>query len=827
MRSFVDDLRQAVRVLAKRPRLVAAIAVPLALGIGANTAIFGMVDGVLFRPLPVREPDRLARVYAVYPDMPDSLNGSAYPVYLEYRDGSPAFDGLAAFSDAGPVNLATGSGGAERVQCSAVTGNFFEVLGVRAAHGRTIERADDGAPGASPVVVLSDRVWRHRFGADPSVVGSSLRLNGREFTVVGVTPAGFSGLDLDAADAIPDLWAPTSMVDALFPELAVLKPLTRRGFGWLQVVGRLAPGVSATQAQAALDAFAAARDAAPHDANRNDPSPRVVPAVQASLDPSTGGRTERLAWLLFGIVACVLLIACADAAGMLVVRAEERQREVAIRQAVGASRWRVARQLLAESVIVSVLGALGGLALAIWLSDVLAALSPAGFALPPEVASPVGGARVLAFTASIAALTAILFGTVPALRGSRVELTSSLKDEARVVEVGRGRIRLRYAFVVLQVALSAVLLVGAGLLLRTLWNAYRVDPGFEPSGLLVASVDVAKQGYDEARGRAVYDRLVEEARAIPGVRSAALARSVPVQRTGMRSSVELGDVEVPEDEQADLNVVGPDFFATMKIPVLRGRAFEASDLEGSHPVMVVNKAFADRYWPGQDAVGKRIKNIGPEGGAGSEIVGVVANFKAHSVREEPAPVMFSPAAQFYLPRMSVVVRTDGDPSALAGPLRAAAARIDPEMPVFNVRTGDEQLGLVLAQERVVAGLLVTFAAIAILLAATGFYALFAYLTRLRTREFAIRVALGAGRRDLVGSVVARGAACAALGAAIGLVAAGALSGVLSDLLFGVAPLDPASFAAAGLLIVAVAALACYLPARRAARVDPATALRHE
>jgi predicted permease len=295
----------------------------------------------------------------------------------------------------------------------------------------------------------------------------------------------------------------------------------------------------------------------------------------------------------------------------------------------------------------------------------------------------------------------------------------------------------------------------------------------------------------------------------------------------MRSSIELSDVDLPEDEQADLNVVGPDFFATMGIPVLRGRAFEASDLESSRPVMIVNKAFADRYWPGQEAVGKRIKNIGPEGGEGSEIVGVVANFKAHSVREEPAPVMFSPAGQFYLPRMSVVLRTDGDPSALAGPLRAAVARIDPEMPVFNVRTGDEQLGLVLAQERVVAGLLVTFAAIAVLLAATGFYALFAYLTRLRTREFAIRVALGAGRAGLVGSVVARGAAFAALGAGIGLVAAGALSGALADLLLGVAPLDPTSFAAAGLLLVAVAALASYVPARRASRVDANVVLRYE
>jgi predicted permease len=826
MRSIVDDFLQAFRALAGRPWLVAAIAMPLALGIGANTAIFGMVDAALFRPLPVRDAERLARVYAVYHDIPGELNGTAYPIYLEYRDETPAFEGLAAFGDAGPVNLTTGSGQPERVQCSVVTGNLFELLGVRAALGRTIERADDGPPEASPIVVLSDRLWRRRFGADPSVVGSSLRLNGREFTIVGVTPAGFSGLDLDAADSIPDLWAPISMTEGLFPELAPLKPLTRRGFGWLQIVGRLAPGTTLEQAQAQLEAVTAAHAEKAADPSHQDPSPRAISAVEASLDPAAGGTTKRLAWLLFGIVACVLLIACADAAGLLVVRAEERQREIAVRQAIGASRWRIVRQLLAESLLVSSLGAILGFALALWLSDVLVALSPAGFALPPEVASPVGSARVLTFTAVAALVTTILFGTVPALRGSKVELTPSLKNELRLVSVGGGRFRGRYLFVVLQVALSAVLLVGAGLLLRTLWNAYQTDPGFAPSGLLVASIDVAKQGYDEASGRAVYARLLEEARAIPGVRSAALARSVPVQRGGMRSSVEIYGLDLPPEERADLNVVGPDFFATLGVPLLQGRVFAPSDVEESPAVVVVNEAFADRYWPGQDVIGKRLKSIGPEG-KGSEVVGVVANFKLRSLREEPTPTMFAPAGQFYFPRMSVVVRAEGDPAALAGPLRAAVSRIDPQMPVFNVRTGDEQLGLVLAQERVVAGLLVTFAAIAILLAATGFYALFAYLTRLRRREFAIRIALGARRVELVASVVRRGALFAAIGTTVGLAAAGALSGVLADLLFGVAPLDVASYAGAGVLLIAVAAIASYLPARRAARVDPAVALRHE
>lgn len=825
MRALVDDVRQAFRVLLKRPRMVAAVVLPLALGIGANSAIFGMVDAALFRPLPVREPDRLVRVYAIYEDLSDGLNGTSYPAYVDYRDGAPAFGGLAAYGDASPVNLLDGSGGAERVSCAVVTGNYFEVLGVAPARGRTIEPSDDGAPEASPVVVISDRLWRRRFGADPAVVGSEIRLNGRPFAVVGVARAGFSGLDLDDSEAIPDLWAPMSMTATLFPELAQVKPLTSRGFGWLQIVGRLAPGATREQAKAQLVSVTAAYAEQHPDPKHAPPKPEALGAVEASLNPSDEGRTVRIAWLLFGIVACVLLIACADAAGLLMARADERQREVAIRQAIGASRWRIARQLLVESLLISGLAAALGLVFAMWLSDVLATLAPPGFVLPPETASPVGGARVLAFTATAAALTGILFGMAPALRGSKVNLISALKSEVRFVTTLGGRFRMRYTFVVFQVALSAILLVGSALLLRTLWNAYHVDPGFDAAHLLVGSVDVAKQGYDEERGAQIYERVLEEARAIPGVRSASLGRSVPVQTSGMISSVEIDGLELPSDEVADLNPVGPNYFSTLGVAVLRGRTFDASDVKDGPPVTVINQAFADRYWTGQDPVGKRIKSLGGETGA--EVVGVVANYKTRSLREEPQPVMYACAAQFYMPRMAVVLRTDGDPATIAGELRAAVSRVDPEMPLFGVRTGEERLGLVLAQERVVAGLLVTFAGIALLLAASGFYALFSFLMRLRTREFAIRIALGAARRDLIGSVVARSAAFAGLGVGVGLAGACLLAGVLSELLLGVPPLDPTSFAAAALLLLAVPTIASYLPARRAARVDPASALRHE
>jgi putative ABC transport system permease protein len=614
-----------------------------------------------------------------------------------------------------------------------------------------------------------------------------------------------------------------SMTDAVLPELAGKTPLTSRGFGWLQIVGRLAPEATVQQAQ--LDAVAAAPGGRRADDARRGPSARALLAVDAALDPSGAGRTTRLAWLLFGIVACVLLLACSDAAGLLVVRAEERKREVAIRRALGASARRIASQLLVESVLLSGVSAVVGLVFAVWLSDVLVSLAQPGLLLPHENASPVMGTRVLFFTASAALLTAVLFGTAPLLDRSGAQLSAILRSEGRFVSAIGGRFRLRYAFVVLQVALSAVLLVGAGLLLRTLWNAYRVDLGFDTAHLLVGSVDVGKQGYNEAQSRQVFEQILEEVRAIPGVRSAALARSAPVQRSVMRMAVVIDGADHPSQEEADVNVVGPDFFATLGVTMLRGRAFEASDTAQSPAVMVVNQAFAERYWPGGDAIGKRLRSPAP--GTDAQVVGVVANFKLRSLRELPTPVMFAAATQFYLPRMTIAVRTESDPSSTLGLLRAAVARVDRDLPLFNVRTANEQLGLAVAQERIVAGLLVTFATVAVVLAATGFYALFSYLTRLRSREFAIRIALGAGRADLISLVVGKSATLAALGITAGLAAALLLSSALADLLFGVSPLDATSFAVSALLLLAVPTLASYIPARRAARIDPAAALRRE
>jgi putative ABC transport system permease protein len=823
MRMLVDDVRHALRALLKRPRLAAAIAVPLALGIGANSAIFGIVDAALFRPLPVSEPERLVKIYATDKNDPSVLNPSPYPVYKDYRDGIPAFSALAAYSDPMAAHVSAEDSVAERVPCMVVSGNYFETLGVRAARGRALEPADD-APGAARVVVLSDDYWRSHFAEDPAAVGATLRLDGHEFTVVGVAPAEFTGIDLDSFGGVPDLWVTASNVDVVMSEEAELNPLTGRGFSWLYVVGRLAPGATLSEAQAQLDVLAEDRAERQAAERRQDPFARAVPAAEAALDPESAGATVRMAWILVGIVACVLLIACVDAAGLLLARGEERQRELAIRVALGASRGRVVRLLLIESLLIAASAAVLGLVVAAWVTDIFVALAPPGFALSPDTLSPVGGWRVVAFTGGAAVLVALLFGVLPALRASKVDLVPALKSEARFVPHVGGRVPLRSAFLVLQVGLSVVLLAGAGLLLRTLWNAYQVDPGFDPSKLAVASVDLGPQGYGRDQGREAIARILENVRALPGVRSAALARSVPVQRGGMQTSLQFEGVEENPDDWADLNSVGPGFFSTLGVPLLRGRDFTDADTKDTPEVVVVNKAFAERYWPGQDPIGKRIMNYGTKG---AEVVGLVADFKTRTLRAPAPPTVFASYAQFYMPRMTIVVRTVSDPAPVLASIQTAVSRVDPRLPAFDRRTGEEKLGVVLAQERIVAWLLVTFAGLAALLTATGFYGAFAYQTRLRTREFAIRMALGARRLDLVRGVLGRGVALAAVGVALGLAAAFALSGVLASLLFDVAPSDPASFAAAALLFIALPALASYLPARRASRIDPAEALRDE
>jgi len=817
----VRNLRYALRNAARNPGFTALVALTLSLGIGANVAIFSAVDAVLFRPLAAPQRESLVRLYATDAEGTD-LSNSSYPVYTDYRDGITAFSSVAAFDDSEAFHLSTG-GKPERVTGALVSGNFFGLLGARPERGRLLSPDDDRAAGAHPVAVVSHRLWKTRFGGDEAAVGASVRINGHPFTIVGVAPAGFTGVDLDS---LPDVWVPIAMVDQALPEFADSTVLTGRNLSWLDVVARLKPGVSIARAQAELDALAKRRAASqPND--RQDPMARLLPAGDFLVGPSGRAEARRISWLLMGTAGLVLLIACADAAGLLLLRSERRRREIAVRLAIGASRGRIAAQLLVEGLLLAGLGAVGGALLAVWGADLLAAAVPPEFAIPMGAATSVLDARTLAFCAGAAIASTLLFGLAPALRAGRVDVQASLKGAA--ADPGHRRLGLRDSLVMAQIALTLVLLVGAGLTARTLAREAAVDPGFDPRGKLEASVDLARQGLDPARGAAFYAELLRRAATIPGVRSAALARTIPVQSSGMRTTIESDGYKpaAGENPAADLNVVTPGFFRVLGTRLVAGRDFDARDTEKSPAVAIVSESMARKFWPGRNPIGRRILNLGPPG-VGGEVIGVVRDLRVRSLRREPDPTVYVPAAQFYMPRMTILLEaSQGDAAALQKPLAAMVAELDPGLPLFHVRTLTEKLRLALGQGRLLAWLVGAFAGLALLLAATGLYGAVSFATQMRTREFGIRLALGAKRGDVRGLVLGHTARLAAAGAAAGLAIAVLTGRLVAALLYGVSPLDPVSYTAALAVLGAAVFAASALPARRATRVDPMTALRSE
>jgi len=816
----LQDLRYALRALGKSPGFTALAVLTLGLGIGANVAIFSAVDAVLFRPLAVHDPERLVRVYATDDKGQDLFNHS-YLVYADYRDGATAFSGLAAFADAEAVHLSTG-GMPERLTGAVVSGNFFDVLGARAGLGRLLRPDDDRVAGAHPVLVVSDRLWRTRFGSDPKAVGSVVRLNGKPFTVVGVAPRGFTGVNLDS---LPDVWVPMSMANEALPELADNHILTGRNLSFLDIVGRLKPDVSIARAQAELDGIAKRR-AASEPADRQDPMARVLPASSFAVGPDARLQARRISWLLFGCASLVLLIACADAAGLLLVRAERRRREMGVRLALGATRIRIARQLLVESLVLAGLAGVLGVFFAVWGSDLLARAMPEDLPVPLGASSPILDLRVLAFAAAAACASALIFGMAPAWRAAATELVPALKGEASWT--GRRRFTLKDALVGGQIALTAILLVAAGLLTRTLARQASVEPGFSPSGKLEASIDLARQGYTEKTGAAFYAAVLEKIRGLPGVRSAVLARTTPVQSAGMRVTVTIDGFHPPNDQPpaVDLDVVTPGFFETLGGSLLLGRDFDARDRGDSNAVAIVNEAMARKFWPGQNPIGRRVRDIGP-GDVGAEVIGVARDVRMRSLREPALPMLFVPLSQFYLPRMTVLLRSNGEPGALARSVAHAVGQLDAGLPLFHVRTLSDKLGNSLGQERLLATLISTFGALALLLAASGLYGVVSYATQMRAREFGIRLALGARAADVRGIVLGHGARIAAIGLALGLATAALASRILTALLYGISPLDPVSYAGAAALLLATVLAASLLPARRACRVDPMTTLRSE
>lgn len=812
MDTLLQDLRYALRTLQKSPGFTAAVVLTLALGIGANTAIFTIVNALLLRDLPhVTRSDELLLIGRTVNN--EGFDTFSYPDYIDLRDGTRVFTGVASVTTV-PVHV-TGTGATERARGAIVSANYFEVLGTSPAHGRFFAPDEDNPANPVQVVVLGAGLWQRAFGGRADVVGKTIRLDNRPFEVIGVAPAGFQGVT--RGDQL-DVFLPLAVQPIAMPEFGSF--INLREAVWLQLFGRLRPGASLAQAQTELGAFGQQLVAA-FPIDRKGWSVSAAPT--SGFDPITRARVVDFLRLLQGAVILVLAIACANVANLLLVRSASRRKELAIRASLGAGRGRILRQLLTESVVLAALGGLGGLLLAYWGSNLLRALPLLRFSgeidLTPDT-------RVLVFTFLISLAAGVLFGLVPALHAARSDLAGELRQGA---EIGRPRgARLRSALVVTQVAVSLVLLVAAGLFVRTLRNAYAVDPGFA-TDVLTARLDLSLQGYDSTRGRRFYDQLLRDLSAIPGVRpgGASLALNLPFGG-GFDTRIDAQGALIDAEHRGyrtDRNSVSSDYFRTMEIPIIRGRSFTAQDVATSSLVAVINEAVAERLWPGQEAVGNRF--VRTWGGPPLEVIGVARDAKYRSLFEDRRLTFYQPLTQEYRAALVVHLRPTGDPAALAGPLQRAVHALDPELPVYRIQPLRERLAGSLGQQRSAATLIGGFGALALLLAAIGLYGAVAYSAAQRTREFGIRIALGAQTPDVLRQVLREGVVLGVLGLAIGLVTAGLATRVLRSQLFGVTPTDPLSFAVVSLLLLTVAVLASYVPARRATRVDPMVALRTE
>ena len=816
MASLLQDLRYGLRLLLKSPGFTAVSVLTLALGIGANTAIFNIINAILLRPLPVADPAHLVSVSLMKREG-SRLGLFSYPNYTDFRDQNEVLAGLAAHRFA-PMSLSR-SGNNERVWGYLVSGNYFDVLGVKAAVGQTFSPAEDQTPGAHPVVVLSYGCWQRRFGADPGIVGQTIILNSHQFTVIGIAPEGFTGTERIFT---PEVWAPSMMQAWIDPGAAGLE---QRGSSQWFTVGRLKPGVSATQARAALNALAAQLGQEYPQTNEGmtvqlTPPGLVIPAART---PVLG-----VAGMLMVTVGLVLAIACANLAGLLLARATERRHEIAIRLALGASRWLV-RQLLTESVLLAAAGGGLGLLLAFWIVDLVMALRPQlDFAVTVDLRMDW---RVLSFTLLLSLLTGVLFGLIPALQTTKTDLVPALKDATSMV--GYRRSRWRNGLLVAQVALSFVLLIAAGLVVRSLQRVQMLGPGFETEHAVVMSVNLSLQGYDEARGQEFYRQLVARTESLPGVRSASITSflplsfhylGIPIHIEGQASA---RGASIPEAMQSS---VGLNYFATMGLPLIAGRDFTAQDKKDAPAVAIINETFASRFWPGQSAVGKRF-SAGRNEGPLIEVIGVAKDGKYFSVSEEPMPFVYRPLLQNYVGGANndgtLIVRTIGDPSVIIAAVRHEVQQLDANLPVFDVKTLTEHMRLSLFPFRIGAAIVGSLGLLALVLAAIGIYGVMAYLVSQRQREIGIRIALGATVRDVLRLILSQGLKPVFPGLVLGLAGALALSRLLVSLLFGVSATDPLTFILVALLLAGAALLACYIPARRATKVDPIVALRCE
>jgi len=805
------DVRYAFRTLRRNPGFAIVVLLTLALGIGANAAIFSVVNGVLLRPLPYRDADRLMVIWGDLKrpglnDIPASAGE-----YVDYRDRSHAFEQVAAYDTVG-FNL-TGGGEPERVDGAIVSTTFFSLLGASAQVGRTLV-ADEDQPGRDDVVVLSHSLWTRRFNANPAIVGQTIPVDGRPAQVVGVMPAAFQFPERSI-----EIWKPF-LLDA-----EALSDNNRGSHGYA-ALARLKAGISRQQAQSDLNAVTAAFKA-DHPSNYRNGFGTTLRPLQEEIVGDTG----RPLIVLLGAVAVVLLIACANVANLLLARAASRRKEIALRTALGATRGRLVRQLITESVLVSAIGGLIGLGLAAWGVDLLIASAPDSI---PRIQEVGVDARVAGFTALMSLATGLVFGLVPALRASRAPLNDALKEGGRAGGGGVHGLAGR-ALVVSEVALSLVLLIAAGLLIHSFTRLQDVAPGFDSSRLLTFRLSLPESRYTTfQKGQSFFDEFFSGLRRSPGVRGVAAINALPFSGLGGSRSfhIEGREEKRPEDQtEEQLRIVTDGYFAVMGIPIVAGREFTDRDALNQPRVAVVNDAMAKKHWPHESPIGRRV-SFSTDEPHWYEIVGVAGNIKHRTLEAADRPELYVPYRQplfagWTVRPMYVIARTSADPASTVAIARHEVARVDRDQPISDVRTMDERIGRSLSSRRFSMVLLALFAGLALTLAAVGIYGIVAYSVTERTHEIGVRVALGAQRRDVMAMVVGQGMAMTLVGTAIGVAASAALARLMSSLLFGVSAVDPATFVAIPLLLIAVALAACYVPARRAMRVDPLQTLRAE